>query len=190
MKTALIAIDFINDITHPKGKISHCAGHTSERGAIAKANRALAIGRQHGWLNILVKVGFDSSYLEQPKHSLLFGRAHEFGAIELGTEGTDFHPDLDTSLGDLVIIKPRVSAFYCTNLDAVLRAQKVERLVIAGVSSSLAIQSTAREAHDRDYSVFVVEDACAAASEEDHQMSMKLLTAIATVIQVEDLKVM
>jgi len=188
MKTALIVIDYINDITHPTGKISHCASHTAERGAIGKANRALAIGRKRGWLNILVKVGFDRSYVDQPKHSPLFGRAHEFGAIALGTEGTDFHPDLDSSLGDLTIVKPRVSAFYGTNLDAVLRAQKVERLVVAGVSSTLGIQSTVREAHDRDYAVFVVEDACAARSEEDHQMSMISLEAIAKIIRVEDLE--
>lgn len=109
------------------------------------------------------------------------------GAIELGTRGTEFHPDLEADLADVVVIKPRVSAFYCTDLEAALRANKVQRLVLAGVSTAWTVQATARDAHDRDYQVVIVEDACAAASEEEHQESMKLLGQIARVVEVEGL---
>ena len=85
------------------------------------------------------------------------------------------------------MIKPRVSAFYGTDLEPLLRANKVERLALAGVSTAWAVQATARDAHDRDYQVVIVEDACAAASEEEHQASMKLLSQIAKVVEVEDL---
>jgi hypothetical protein len=44
-----------------------------------------------------------------------------------------------------------------------------------------------RDAHDRDYQVVIVEDACAAASEEEHQESIKLLGQIAKVVEVEGL---
>jgi biuret amidohydrolase len=37
------------------------------------------------------------------------------------------------------------------------------------------VQSTVRDAHDRDYEVYVLEDACAAATEPVHQSSMELL---------------
>jgi len=50
------------------------------------------------------------------------------------------------------------------------------------------VQSTVRDAHDRDYEVFVLEDACAAATKSVHQSSMELLSAIAKVIRVEDLE--
>ena len=187
VNTALVGLDYIHDIVHPDGKIARTAHHARERGVIAKANEALKIARSRGWLTILVKVGFARGYADQPKQSPLFGRAHEFGAIELDTPGTAFHADLDASLADMVIAKPRVSAFYGTNLDPALRARRIERLIVAGVSTFWAVQSTVRDAHDRDYQVFVLEDACAAANDAEHQASIDLLRVVATVIQVADL---
>lgn len=187
MNTVFIGLDYIVDIMHPSGKIARSAAHAGERNVIDVANRALTIACQSEWLSILVKVGFSQSYADQPKQSPMFGRAHEFGAIALGTRGTGFHPALKAELADLVIVKPRVSAFYGTGLDAALRARKVDRVVIAGVSSSWAVQSAARDAHDRDYQVFVLEDACAAANEAEHQASMTLLGSIAKIIRIDEL---
>jgi nicotinamidase-related amidase len=187
MNTAFIGLDYIIDIMHASGKIAGSAGHAAERGIICKANQALAFGKEKGWLNVLVKVGFNAGFPDQPKHSAMFGRAHEFGALELGQPGTEFHPDLASELADMVVVKPRISAFYSTNLEAALRARRIERVVIAGVSSSWAVQSTVRDAHDRDYQVLVLEDACAAVNEAEHRSSMELLTRIAKVISVADL---
>jgi biuret amidohydrolase len=91
-------------------------------------------------------------------------------------------------LVDLVVVKPRISAFYGTNLEAALRAQKIERLMIAGVSTAWAVQSTVRDAHDRDYQVVVAEDACAASSEVESQQSIGLLAAISRVCRTDDLQ--
>jgi biuret amidohydrolase len=187
MKTAFIGLDYIFDIVHPDGKLSRSSGHALERSVLAKANRALHISHDKGWLTALVKVGFAPGYVNQPKNSPFFGGAQKAGALELGTKGTEFHPDLDADLADVIVVKPRVSAFYGTDLESVLRPNKIERLILAGVSTAWAVQATARDAHDRDYEVIIAEDACAAASEEEHQTSMKLLSQIAKVIRVEDL---
>ncbi len=185
--TAFIGLDYIVDISHPTGKIARSAEHGAQRGIIEKANLALAIARDQGWLSILIKVGFAAGYVDQPRQSRMFGRVHEFGAIALDGPGTDFHPDLHAHLADLVIVKPRVSAFYGTPLDPALRARRIERLVVAGVSSTWAVQSTVRDGHDRDYQVDVLEDACAAATESEHRASMEQLATIARILQVDDL---
>jgi biuret amidohydrolase len=44
-----------------------------------------------------------------------------------------------------------------------------------------------RDAHDRDYQVVIVEDACAAATAEEHLASMSLLAGIATVLTSDGL---
>lgn len=190
MNTAFIGLDYIVDIMHPSGKIAGSAQHAAERDVIANANRALLLAKDQGWLSILVKVGFFQGYPDQPKQSAMFGRAQEFGALELGRPGTEFHPELAAGLADMVIVKPRISAFYGTSLDAALRARRIERVVIAGVSSSWAVQSTVRDAHDRDYQVLVLEPACAAASEEEHRASMTLLPRIARIISMEELELL
>ncbi len=187
MTTAFLGLDYIIDICHPDGKIARSAAHVIERNVINKANQALFIAREKKWLTILAKVGFSADYQEQPKSSKMFGRAHEFGALQLGSRGTDFHPELITHPSDLVIVKPRINAFYCTALDAALRARHIDRLIIAGVSSTWAVQATVRDAHDRDYEILVVEDACADGNEESHQISMRMLATIAQIITVDEL---
>lgn len=67
MNKALLVIDFINDIAHPDGRIAASAAHVLEQDAIAHANQALAHARAHGWLVVLIKVGFDGGYQLQPK---------------------------------------------------------------------------------------------------------------------------
>jgi nicotinamidase-related amidase len=188
MRTAFICLDLIHDIAHPEGKIPRNAAQINERGVIAKVSRILKIARDKKWLTIFVKVGYNSGYIDQPKDSPFFGRVHEIGALNLNSIGTQFHSEIDQKLVDLVVVKPRISAFYGTNLEAALRAQKIERLVIAGVSTAWAVQSTVRDAHDRDYQVVVVEDACAASSEVEHQQSIGLLAAISRVCRTDDLQ--
>ena len=188
MNTALIGLDYIVDITHPSGRPARCAAHVAERDVIAKANRALAIAQQLQWLRILVKVGFEPGYADLPRQSPVFGRAEEYGAFALNGPGTHFHPDLRADLANLVVVKPRVSPFYGTRLEAALRANRIERVVLAGVSTTWAVQAGARDAHDRDYEVWVLEEACAAADEHEHKRSMDMLSGIARVVTLEELE--
>ena len=186
MNTAFIGLITFTTSWWPAA-VARCAEHASQRGVIAAANQAIAEARRRGWLVAQVKVGFAPSYVDQPKHSPLFGRAHEFGALDLSGPGTAFHPELDVRPEDAIVIAPRVSAFYATSLEAVLRAHRIERLILAGVSSTWAVQAAARDAHDRDYQVLVLEDGRAAASEEEHQVSMRQLATIARVIRLDEL---
>lgn len=187
MSKAVVIIDLINDIIHPEGKIPSCAQHVIENDVINNTNHVLSLAREHGWLVIHVKVGFDANYTAQPKASPVFGKAHQYQALKLGCFGTEFHSDVDIRENEMIIVKPRISAFYNTPLDATLRANNITELYLAGVSTEWAIQSTAREGHDRDYKVTILGDCCAAASEESHQASLTMLGRIAHLISAHDL---
>jgi len=187
-KTALVALDFINDIVHPKGKIAGSAEFIKQHNVIANVNQVIAYARQQQFPCILVKVGFNQQYAECPEQSPLFGRAKQMQALQLNTWGTEFHEDLVTRPEDIVITKHRVNAFYATGLEAVLRANKIEHLLIIGVSTDMAVQTTARDAHDRDYQVTIISKACGAANSENHEATLKLLSRIATVIATKELQ--
>lgn len=184
---ALIGIDYIHDIAGVEGKIATSYDQAKERNVIAHFNTALDYATEHNWLKILIKVGFDKNYAWQPRHSPVFGRAHEFEALQLNGPGTDYLPGLCTELTDITIIKPRVSGFYGTPLQAILSAQHIETVILAGISTAMTITSTAREAHDRDYTVYVLEDASAAANIQDHDDSIRLLSRVAHIITTDQL---
>lgn len=190
MRTALLVLDLINDIVDAQGKLAGggTAAHARSQHLLANVNAVIAHARASQWPVIFVKVGFSAGYAEQPKASPFFGKAHTFGALALAGWGTDFVEGLDVQPSDTVVVKHRISAFYGTPLEAILRANRIERLVLTGVSTTWAVESTARDAHDRDYQVTVVQDACAARSDEDHGHALKNLAAIASVTAVEGLR--
>ncbi len=181
-KTALLVIDFINDIVHLEGKFRDTATFVYQHQVMERANRVIAFARKNQIRPIFTKVGFSPGYLECPEHSPLFGNAKKYQALQLGTWGTEFHRNIDIQAHDLVITKHRVSAFYATALEAFLRAHQITHLLITGVSTDLAVQTTAREAHDRDYQVTLISDACGAGSLESHQFTLKELGSIAQAI--------
>ncbi len=186
-KTMVLLLDFINDIVDPRSKIAGSAGFIEKHNVLEKANELIAFARKNSLLIAHVKVGFSEQYLECPKASPIFGRLPELQALKLNTWGTEFHPKINIKPEDAVIVKNRVSAFYATHLETILRVNSIQKLIIAGVSTDMAVQSTACDAHDRDYKVVVAADACGAGSEEFHQSALKLIQRIAVVSNVADL---
>jgi nicotinamidase-related amidase len=73
---------------------------------------------------------------------------------------------------DIVIDKPRMSSFYATSLEAILRGEGISTLYIGGVTTSMCVESTVRDASQRDYRTYVVVDACADWAQERHQPSL------------------
>ncbi len=181
MNTLLLCIDFINDIIHPKGKIAASAKFVAEHQVIQHANAAIATARVKNIPIVFVKVGFSPNYIECPAHSPVFAKAKELGALQLGTWGTELHEELDVQPNDTIIMKHRVSALYATSLATILTAQRIEKVIICGVSTNMTVETTTRELHDRDYQVIVLSDACGATTQEIHTASLTTLARIATV---------
>ena len=71
---------------------------------------------------------------------------------------------------DLVVTKRRVSAFTGSDLEVILRAQKIDHLVLAGIATSGVVLSTVRESFDRDYELTVLSDLCADFDSEVHSV--------------------
>lgn len=184
-KVAVITLDFINDIVHADGKLA--AAGVEYHDCIECANQVTAWARAQQWPVIHVKVGFSANYAEWPAHSPLFAAAPSKQALMLESWGAEFHAALQQDARDLIVTKHRVNAFYGTNLDVILRAQQIETLVLCGVSTQMAVESTARDAHDRDYSVIIVHDACQAASQAIHEASLMNLARISHVMSSQQL---
>ncbi|WP_255147921.1 cysteine hydrolase family protein [Synechococcus sp. ATX 2A4] len=170
--TALIAIDFINDIADPCGLIAASAAHAEARGTLHNAATALREAGRLGWLRVGVRVGFHSDE-EMPVSSPLFRRLRGTSALRLGAWGTSWHALLGDPHFDLEVIKSRVSCFARTPLETHLRDDAIQRVVICGISSAVAVESAVRDAHDLDFEVSVIEDACAAIDEATHQQAME-----------------
>lgn len=184
-----LVCDMINDLVHedgPNGKKGY-GPELKRRNTLANTAEALRKARAAGVKIGYVRVGFSPDYRECPSTSRIFQGARKAGMFKLGSWGTEVHPALAPRPGDHDIVKHRVSPFYATSLEAILRANGIRRLYLSGVSTSGAVLSGAKDGHDRDYDVYVLEDCCCALSEEQHQAvieQMKRMTTVLTVAEV------
>jgi isochorismate hydrolase len=92
-----------------------------------------------------------------------------------GDPRTEIVDQLCPDRPDSVVTKSRYSAFHETDLERRLRASGIDRIVVAGVLTHLCCESTARDAFQRDFEVFIVPDATASRTEELHLGSLKSL---------------
>ncbi len=188
-RKALIIMDFINEIVHPEGKFKGkgYANYVEQNNTIEHLGVAIAHARNNGFLVIFVRVGFSENYNEQPKNSLLFGKAHEFKALTLNTWATEIHSGIDVKTDDFLITKHRISPFFGTPLEIYLNNNGIDDVYLCGVSTDLVVESAARDSHDRGYNVYVVSDCCGAGSEDDHNKAISTISKISNICLSSDL---
>ncbi len=183
-----LVCDMINDLVHkdgPNGKKGY-GPILARRNTLANTAEAIRKARTAGVLIGYVRVGFSPDYRECPPASRLFQGAKKAGLFKLGQWGTEVHPELAPQPGDYDIVKHRVSPFYGTSLEPILRANAIRRIYVSGVSTSGAVLSAAKDGHDRDYEVFVLEDCCAALTDEQHQSVIEQMNRMTTILSSKE----
>jgi nicotinamidase-related amidase len=81
--------------------------------------------------------------------------------------------DLAGHSGDIVVTKRNWGAFYGTDLDLQLRRRGVTQVVLAGIATSIGVESTARAAHEHGYHVTLATDAMTDLDPEAHRNSIE-----------------
>lgn len=189
-RTALLVMDFMNDMVHPQGKFADQAwpAQLEEKGTIGNAVRAVTAARDADLQVMHVRVGWRPGHPDANRKAPLFAGVAQADALVEGTWGADFHPDLQPADGEIVVVKRTVSAFAGTELGRLLIKQGISTLVLAGFSTSFVVEGTARDAVDRGYRVIVLEDCCASQTEEMHQYSVQtVLPLLGEVVTADDL---
>jgi ureidoacrylate peracid hydrolase len=87
---------------------------------------------------------------------------------------------------DVNIEKVAYSAFYMSRLEWVLRKCGIETLYFTGMVTNGGVASTVRDAHVRDFGCTVIEDGCAAFSEEMHRAAIDGLRPVAKISTIAD----
>lgn len=178
--TALVLIDLQNGIASGE-RAPYSAEDTIARGkALAEQFRAA------GAPVVLVHVGWDKTYADAMKGVSDAGLNLPAGGMPDGW--FDFVEGLQQP-GDILIHKRNWGAFYGTDLDLHLRRRGVTTIVLAGIATNFGVESTARDAWERNYNVVIVEDACSTFSAEMHDFAIRsIFPRISRVVALQDIK--
>lgn len=142
---ALVVIDLQKGIVQPDG------GGGPFAGAVTRASRLAADFRRHELPVILVNVTGRAPGRTEAVRSR---------GVRVSPPGwADLVDELDVRPSDHLITKRRRSAFHDTGLDTLLRDLGATQVVLAGVSTSSGVESTARSASDHGYHVVLATDA-------------------------------
>ena len=154
-KSALIIVDMLKDFTDPNGLVFY----PQNREVLPRIKKVLEECRKHGLLVVFLK----HSYREGKYDKNLINMRPN--CIE-GTDGDEIDPMLEVDpVKDYVIKKRRYSGFFGTDLDLVLRENKIENVIIVGTKTNCCIRATVTDAYNLDYLPIVVSD-CVATNDE------------------------
>jgi nicotinamidase-related amidase len=155
VEVALIVIDL------QKGIVASSTAHPSAE--IVKHARELADAfRSRGLPVVLVNVtGGAPGRVEQKRPT-----------TPRPADWAELVPELGRQLSDHLVTKQTWGAFTNTDLDAYLKKNGVTQVVIAGISTSAGVESTARFALELGYNVVLATDAMTDTSAEAHTNSV------------------
>jgi ureidoacrylate peracid hydrolase len=175
---ALIITDMQNDFCNPGGW-TDSSGLDFERcrGAIDGVARAIEAARSHGmwviwvyWSNRPDLRNLGAPTLYSFKHSpdqVGIGQELDNGPVLTeGSWGAEMVPELQQLMSDddIHVHKVRMSGFYGTHLDQVLRTQGINTLFFSGVNTDQCVTTTMEDAYFRDYNCVLLTDATATSS--------------------------
>jgi ureidoacrylate peracid hydrolase len=171
-RSALILVDMQNGFVSKNGYLDRAGFDIGEaRNTLRNCQRLLdatrqagvrAIFLQMGWHEDLHDAGSPDGGMWHKSVALRFmrrQRQNDRSALIHGTWDYAIVDELAPQPGDIVVPKTRLSGFFETNLEAILRAADIKTLIFVGVATNICVEATMRDALYRDYMCLVVEDA-------------------------------
>ncbi|MCJ0872553.1 hydrolase [Streptomyces sp. AP-93] len=161
-RTALVLIDLQNGIL-AMPTLTPAAEILKQGTRLTRAFRARELPV------VFVRVGWSADGGDLPA-----GRS-DAGRLESAPPAafSEFPSELGVQDGDIVITKRHWGAFTGTELDLQLRRRGVTQIVLAGIATSIGVESTARSAYELGYHLTIVEDATTDTNAEAHANSFK-----------------
>jgi ureidoacrylate peracid hydrolase len=176
-RTALLLIDMQNGFHSPQGSVARIGFPIHLlHAAIAPCQALLTAARANGMpiahTRYVYQPGLTDGGLMVDE---MLPELRRESALIAGTWDAEIIPELTPAPGEAVFDKNRPSALLNTGLEDWLKANAIERVIIAGVTTSCCVETSVRDLSQRDYHVLIATDACAEYDEERHRVALRTL---------------
>ncbi|MFC5447433.1 hydrolase [Paenibacillus aestuarii] len=158
-KTALVIIDLQKGVAN---MARHAAPHSVEQVVGQASELTKAFTEKRGFVVFVRVSSVDGKDMLKPK-------TDASSAAMQWPEGWDtLIPELEQFNDAHVVTKRQWGAFFGTDLDLQLRRRGIDTIVLCGISTSIGVDTTAREAFQLGYNQVFVEGAMTATTKEEH----------------------
>ena len=169
--TALILVGYQNDYFAANGILRGVVEEPNRVDAVFANTMALITGLISTAMTIIATpIVLEPNYRALANSVGILGTIKESGAFKVGSPGADDLPELAAFGERIIYVKGKVgfNAFSNTDLERVLQEGGIKNVLVAGMVTSLCIDSTGRAAYERGFSVTILSD-CSSARTRSEQ---------------------
>lgn len=188
-KPALFIIDMQNAFCHEAGSFTQMGQPTSRLAAIIPAIQVLRDRcRTNGIPIFYTRVEFRADYADAGLLlDTLPSSSKGLGTLVRGTWDAQLVEALQPGSGEVVISKPRNSAFFETNLKQLLTERGINQMLLTGVCTNICVESTARDAWNHGIPPLTIHDATATYTDEEQAATLLNLKYYGGSISIQEI---
>ena len=173
-RTVLVNVDLQNDFLHPDGWYAKSDIDIAHMRRVIEPTKEL-VGACRGAGVPVVWTRHGTHGLEDGGPFMQLRPALRDGGLRIGTWGYEILAELEPRAEDWFVAKSRLSSFFQTNLELVLRGLGAETVLITGVLTNQCIGATCKDALFRDFKPIVVEDCTGTTLPHLHEPAIEMM---------------
>ncbi|HEY7536986.1 MAG TPA: isochorismatase family protein [Gaiellaceae bacterium] len=178
-RPAVLVVDFSCGFTDPASTLG--SDLTAE---VEATKRLLDVTRAKGLPVVFTTIGYDASLKDG---GLWLQKVPSLGELQVGGRWVEIDPRLEPREDEPVVLKKGASAFFGTNLTAILVTQGVDSVVLCGATTSGCIRATAIDLLQLGWPTLVPRECVGDRAQAPHEANLFDIQAkYADVVSVED----
>lgn len=178
-RPAVLVVDFSCGFTDPE-----CALGADMTEEVEATKRILDAARAKGVAVVFTSIGFEPSLKDG---GLWLQKAPALADLQLGGHWVELDPRLEPREDETVVLKKGASAFFGTNLAAILISQGVDTVILCGATTSGCVRATAVDLLQHGFPTLVPRECVGDRAEAPHEANLFDIQAkYADVVSLED----
>jgi len=178
-RPAVLVVDFSCGFTDPK-----CTLGADMSAEVEATRRLLDAGRAKGLPVIFTTIGYEPSLKDG---GLWLQKVPALGDLQIGGHWVEIDPRLEPREDETIVLKKGASAFFGTNLPAILVSQGVDSVILCGATTSGCIRATAIDLLQYGYPTLVPRECVGDRAQAPHEANLFDINAkYADVVPLDD----
>ena len=178
-RPAVLVVDFSCGFTDPA-----CTLGSDLTAAVESTKRLLDAARAKGLPVVFTTIAFEAS---RKDGALWLQKVPALGDLQVGGHWAEIDPRLEQRDDETVVVKKGASAFFGTNLAAILVSQQVDSVILCGATTSGCIRATAVDLLQNGWPTLVPRDCVGDRAQAPHESNLFDIQAkYADVVALED----
>jgi maleamate amidohydrolase len=178
-RPAVLVVDFSCGFTDPE-----CTLGADMSAEVEATRRLLDAVRARGLPVIFTTIGYEPSLKDG---GLWLQKVPSLGDLQIGGRWVEIDPRLEPRTDETIVLKKGASAFFGTNLPAILVSQSVDSVILCGATTSGCIRATAIDLLQYGYPTLVPRECVGDRAQAPHEANLFDIDAkYADVVPVDD----